>query len=134
MAFTYNDAILADRDRVRFNINDVELKKGPRPSGGNFSDAEVDAALSWEGSWQRAVAYLYENLSGAWAKEVDANFGEQSYGRATPSAQFAAQAREWRMRYGYRATGGDTNSTQISTELTGGTIGLGYQAAGNGYS
>ena len=128
MAFTYDDDIATDRDRVRFNINDVELRKGPRPSGGNFSDAEIAAAIEFEASWQRAVAYLFEALSGAWAKEVDANFSDQSYGRATPSAQFAAQAREWRMRYGYRGTGEDPNQATVSTSLTGGTIGLGYQS------
>jgi hypothetical protein len=126
MAFTYSETMTAARDRVRFYINDTILNNGPKPNKQNFSDAEIDAMLEFEGHWGRAIAACFEALSGAWAKETDVSFSDQSYGRSTPSQQFAAQAGVWRVRYGFSGTGGDPDSGKISTELRGGTISLGY--------
>ena len=49
MSFTYTDALLADRDRLRFRLGDTELSAGPKPADANFSDEELDDLLDDEG-------------------------------------------------------------------------------------
>lgn len=68
MAVTYLDTQLTDRDKVRFAIQDTVENAGPLPSDANFSDNEINATVTREGSWQRAVAALFDALAAAWRK------------------------------------------------------------------
>ena len=50
MAFTYNNSLSADRDKIRFLIQDVDS------SSVIFQDSELDGVLNIEGNLFRAVA------------------------------------------------------------------------------
>ena len=102
MAFTYSDALVLDRDRVRFAIGDTPPSAGPKPDDGNFTDAEIAGLLDIEGSWQRAVAGAFETLSALWAKHVTfiAGTGMQS-NQSDIANSYRTSAKEWRDKYGY---------------------------------
>jgi hypothetical protein len=54
--FSYNDDLDANRDKVRFWLQDTVKSKGPKPANGNFSDQEINGLITIEETWQRAVA------------------------------------------------------------------------------
>ena len=47
MAFNYDDELLTDRDRVRFHLQDTVSGQGQKPENGNFTDAEIDALVTY---------------------------------------------------------------------------------------
>lgn len=100
MAFTYLGTLANNRDRVRFHVGDVTENSGPRPSDGNFSDAEVDALISDEGTWQRAVASCFERLAAEWTKYPDFKADGLSLNRSDIAKGHRTEAKMWRDRYG----------------------------------
>lgn len=68
MAFNYSDSLTTDLDKVRFYIQDTIEDGGAKPGDDNFSDAEINAVIAAEGSWERAVAALFDALASAWRK------------------------------------------------------------------
>lgn len=101
MSFTYDETLLTDRDKIRFNLQDTIESKGPRPDDANFSDGEITGLLAIEGTWQRTVAAGFEVLASAWSSKA-------SYGAPTQvnralsdiSRAFREQAKLWRAAYG----------------------------------
>ena len=96
MAFTYNDALATDRDRVRFALGDVTLNAGPRPADGNFSDAEIAGLVTLEGSWQRAVGAAFERLAAEWTRYPNFATDGLKVDRSDIAAGYQAQAKQWR--------------------------------------
>lgn len=105
MAFTYD--LSATSGRVRLAIGDTVQGAGPRPGGANFSDEEIAALLTIEGSTQRASAACFEALSALWAAQpTDIRVGPrgESY---SASSQFAKRAQTMRDTFG-QTPGADT--------------------------
>jgi len=104
MAFTYTETLATDRDKIRFAIGDTIVNDGPRPratANSNFSDAEIAGAVTMEGGWTTAAAFLCEVLAREWAAEAGrtelADYKEDFSNRAQ---LFADRALELRARYG----------------------------------
>ena len=100
MAFTYTDTLAANRDKVRFYLQDVVESSGPRPIGGNFSDAELDGLIALEGDWQRAVAAGLETLANAWAIYAALQEGPHQESFSQIASAYRQQAAIWRARAG----------------------------------
>ena len=102
MGINYDDRLTDDSDKVRFVIGDTVDDEGPRPEDRNFSDSEISATITLEGSWRRAVAALYEVLAGEWPVHVITSFNAQSgsYSKIDPSKAYKDLAKQWRDKYG----------------------------------
>lgn len=107
MAVTYSDSLATDRDKVRFWIQDTVENAGAKPSDGNFSDAEIAAVITAEGSWQRAVAALFDTLAAAWRKhqtfQTEGGF-KVELGKIADG--YASDAEKW-----WKANGGRSSET-----------------------
>lgn len=114
MAFTYVGDLSTNRDNVRFYIQDTVSGSGPKPSDGNFTDAEIDGLITLEGGWERAVAGAFETLSSAWSTYANIRVGPRSEEYSKIADAFLAQADRWRRRYGATTTGaGSRHVTRI---------------------
>ena len=100
MAFSYYDTLDTDRDKVRFWLQDTVDGDGPKPSNGNFSDAELDGLITIEGSWQRAVAGGFELLASAWQSETSFSVFNGSYSRSDAASGYKELAEQWRDKWG----------------------------------
>ena len=100
MTHTYDGALTTDKEKVRFYIQDTTRNSGPKPSDGNFSDEELDALVTAEGSWQRAVAAAFETLAAAWRTTPSFSADGGRYNMSDIADGFAVQAQSWRQRYG----------------------------------
>jgi len=100
MAFTYKGDHSSDRDRVRFWLQDTVNAQGPKPGNGNFTDAEIDALLDLEGSWERATAAGFEALASAWQSKTSFSVFNGSYSRSDAAKGYLDMARDWRERHG----------------------------------
>ena len=100
MAFTYSEALSEDRDKVRFHLQDTVSGSGPKPSDGNFSDAEIDGLVTLEGHWQGAVAAGFETLAAAWRRYPNYSADGVKLDRSDIAAGYAEQAAIWRAQYG----------------------------------
>ncbi len=65
MAFTYSLATL--RGQARLYIGDSVENQGPRPSGTNFSDEEIDFFISEGVSLSGAAIASFTALAGEWS-------------------------------------------------------------------
>ena len=104
MAFTYVGDLSTDRDKTRFYLQDTVSDSGPKPSGGNFTDAEIDGLITVEGTWQKATAAGYEVLAAAWAKYADLQTGPIREQLSQIATRYAQAAKEKRAQFGYTAT------------------------------
>ena len=100
MAFTYNGTLTTNLDRVRFQIGDVTEDGGPRPSDGNFTDAEINQLITNEGTWQRAVAACFERLATEWTRYPSFKADGLSLNRSDIAKGYRMQAESWRQQYG----------------------------------
>jgi len=100
MAFSYHDDLATDRDKVRFWLQDTIEKQGPKPSTGNFSDAELDGLITAEGTWQQAVAAGFEVLASAWQPKTSFSVYDGSFSRSDAATGYLKQAAKWRETYG----------------------------------
>jgi len=67
MAFTYD--LNEDLGKLRLQIGDSILDVGPRPGQANFSDAELTATLTEEGTVEAAAAHMFEILAREWSSQ-----------------------------------------------------------------
>lgn len=100
MAHTYSEALILDRDKIRFHIGDTVVDKGPKPEDANFSDAEIAGVQAIEGSWQSTVAGIFETLAALWSKHVtfSAQEGNMSAALSDVASQYRRSALEWRAK------------------------------------
>jgi hypothetical protein len=113
MAFSYDDRLTTDRDRVRFYIQDTVSDSGPKPGGDNFSDDEIDGLVTLEGSWQKAAAGALEVLAALWGQYVDTQVGPRREQLSQTAARYAQMAQQWRSRHGSTAVAGVRHMTRV---------------------
>jgi hypothetical protein len=113
MPITYSGSLATDQEKVRFYIGDTVDSAGPKPSDGNFTDAELNALISLEGSWQRAVAACFEALASLWAKQVNFSADGVSASNSDVAKQYQASALEWRKKHG---GSGGTGSRSVTRQ------------------
>ena len=116
MAFTYDDALTGNRDKVRFHLQDTVNDAGPKPGDVNFSDDEIDGLVTAEGSWQRAVAAGFETLASAWIRYPSFRTEALGLNRSDIAKSYQEQAKQWRKRYG---TGGGAVTARAVTRADG---------------
>ena len=93
MAFTYLGTLSNDLDKVRFFIGDTVENSGPKPSGGNYTDAELTGLITTAGSWQQAVVLTFRNLASRWSSQASTvQIGEYRVTYAEQSAKYAELA------------------------------------------
>lgn len=120
MAFTYNGTLTTDLDRVRFYLQDTVSAAGPKPSDGNFTDAELSGLITVEGSWERAVAAGLEALAAAWAKHVTFSADGLSVSQSNIAQSYQTEAAKWRKLYGPAGSTGTTGTgTTAVTRIDG---------------
>lgn len=76
MTFNWNDALPTVRDELRQRIGDTHVNEGPLPTGRNFSNENIDAALSSgsvfgfsiSGDLERGVLYYFVILKAKWTR------------------------------------------------------------------
>ena len=100
MAFSYDDTMPANLDRVRFHLQDTVEGKGPKPANGNFSNAEIEELIASEDTWRLAVAAGVEVLASAWSEKMSFSVVNGSFTRSDASKQYLAMAKDWRDKYG----------------------------------
>lgn len=108
MTFTYAGTLSTDLDKIRFKIGDTTSGSGPKPSGGNYTDEEIAGLLTLEGSVNRTIAALYENLAAIWAHYVDTQIGPRDEKLSQVANRYWNLAKEWRDEYG-------TSTSTLST-------------------
>jgi hypothetical protein len=113
MAFTYAGTLATDLDKVRFYINDVTENSGPKPGGGNFTDAELTNLVTAEGSWRKAVAAAFETLAAAWSTYVDTTVGPRRQSLSQVADAYRDMAKQWRKLYGAASSSGTRAPTRI---------------------
>lgn len=116
MAFTYLGDLSTNLDKVRFYLQDTVSGSGPKPNDGNFTDGELEALVTTEGSWQRAVAAGFETLASAWRKFINFSADGSSYSLSNVADGYAAQAKDWRLKFG---TGGAKAGSRAITRVDG---------------
>lgn len=92
MTVTYVGDLSTSLDKVRFEIGDRVSGTGPRPDGTNFTDAELNALVTLDGSWQAAAAHALEVLANEWAAAAG------SVGMADYREDYTARAEAYRKR------------------------------------
>jgi len=113
MTFTYTTDLAADRDKVRFHLQDTTENSGPRPAGANFSDEELDGLLTSEGTWQRAVAAGFEALAAAWSTQPSFQADGLQVSRSDVAKSFRDQAKTWRRTGGRSSRVGSRAPTRV---------------------
>lgn len=104
MTITYTGTLLTDLDKIRFYLQDTVSGSGPKPADGNFTDAELTALITVEGTWQRAVAGGFETLASAWRRYPNFTADGLTLNRTAIADGYAKQAKEWRDKAGYPST------------------------------
>lgn len=100
MTVTYDGDLSTDLEKLRFYTGDTVSGSGPRPGDRNFTDAELNPLITLEGSWEKAVAAVFEALTAEWASQPDIRVGPRSESRSQPAKEFRKKAEEWRAAYG----------------------------------
>ena len=97
MSFTYS--LSTDLGKVRLAIGDTVSGSGPRPSGANYSDAEINVYLTpviaAGYTYGRAVAQLFRLLAGEWAGKASVSIGDYSVQYASVADNYRKAAAEW---------------------------------------
>ena len=93
MAFNYDPT--TDIGKTRLEIGDTDFGAGVKPSGKNFTDAEIQLLLTREGTWGRAAAAACEILARHWSRIPDsASTGSKIAGGRSRSNQQVAHFRD----------------------------------------
>lgn len=100
MTFTYAGDLSTNLAKVRFYIQDTVEDTGVKPDASNFTDEELTGTVAIEGSWQRAVAGVFEILTGLFGQEVDIAVGPRRESLSQASDRYGMLAKRWRARHG----------------------------------
>jgi len=100
MTHTYDPDLTTNSDKVRFHIGDTVEDSGPRPSDDNFSDEELDALVSANGTWQRAVAAALRVLATEWTRYPSFQADGLRLDRTAIAKGYIDQAATWEKRFG----------------------------------
>ncbi|GIK36563.1 MAG: hypothetical protein BroJett011_03960 [Chloroflexota bacterium] len=112
MAFTYDETLATDRDKVRFRTGDTQQTAGPRPDKRNFSDAEIAAVLDDEDDRVNgAIASIFETLASEWtAWALVDKEGEAQIDAKEVAKGYREQAKIWRAKPGGSSEAGRSGS------------------------
>jgi len=115
MAFSYDEALTADRDKIRLRVGDTQADAGPRPDGRNFSNAELSFILTDEDSVvNAAIAHCFEILASEWTQHaLTEREGEVSVDSREVAANYRKQASFYRQKPGGASEA--TNSGSLVT-------------------
>jgi hypothetical protein len=105
MTFTYLGALTTDLDTIRFKIGDKVEDEGILPKGANFSDEEINGLLAIEGTVDRTLAALYENLATIYADFVDSKIGPRDEKSSQIAERYGKLAESYRKKFGYASSG-----------------------------
>ncbi len=132
MAFTYD--VSTALGQLRLAIGDTVSGTGPRPSGANYTDAELNVFLApviaAGYGYGRAVPSVLRLLANEWTNKANISIGEYSaqYGQIAANYRAAAAAADLAIdSTGAGVTGGITVGTmtlsnQVYTVNTSGTV------------
>lgn len=104
MTVSYTPGGLTDLDRIRFAINDTVSGQGPKPDGGNFTDAEIgllvaDAVADGK-TWRVVVGKLLRYLANQYAIAARSeSIGSVSQNLSGTAAELRRQAADWESQY-----------------------------------
>lgn len=115
MSFTYLGTLATDLDKVRFHVQDTEYDAGPKPADANFTNEEINGLITTEGTWQRAVAGLFETLAATWGRHVTFNADGVSVSQSDVARYYSEQGKLWRKKWGNAS--GSTGSFGSSTVI-----------------
>lgn len=104
MSHTYLTSLVSDVHKVRFYIGDTNPEEGPRPNGETYTDEEISAVLTLEGSWQRGVAAMFETLAAEWRPFPSFDADQFSLSSSHISRGYRDEAESWRAKWGYGGT------------------------------
>ena len=113
MTLTYVGDYSSDREKVRFHIADTMASAGPRPEDANYTDELLDPLISAAGSWQVAVAQMFDALAAEWSQYSNFRAGPRQEDYAQIAAAYAKRAKTWRDDYGIR-TGTTSGSKPVT--------------------
>jgi hypothetical protein len=98
VTFTYLGDLSTDLDKIRFEIGDDTENDGPLPSGGNFTDEELGALITREGSWQAAAVAALRACANRWSRYADLQVGPRKESYSQIAASFRAQVEDAQSR------------------------------------
>lgn len=114
MTFTYDGLQTTDLDKVRSYLPDKVSSLGPQPNDSNFSDEEIGGFITTEGTWQRAVAALYESLAGSWATLADITVGPRREEYSGVAERYTNLAKKSREEFGSGINTGQSGSIFVT--------------------
>lgn len=113
--FTYNTSTTVGKVRLEIGDNQIE-PNGILPDGRNFSDDEITAFFTEEGSVLRTAARCLEVASRRWARvPKQQTTGSESSSQETAS-HLLRQALELRRRYGHTNRTIASGSVRVDAE------------------
>ncbi len=114
MTFTYDGLQATNLDKVRSYLPDKVTGLGPQPDDSNFSDEEIGGFITTEGTWQRAVAAIYESLAGSWATLADITVGPRREEYSGVAERYANLAKKSRDEFGSGINAGQSGSIFVT--------------------
>lgn len=114
MTFTYDGLQASDLDKVRSYVPDKVTGFGPQPDDSNFSDEEIGGFITTEGTWQRAVAAIYESLAGSWATLADTTVGPRREEFSGVAERFNQKAKMARDEFGSGINAGQSGTIFVT--------------------
>ena len=104
MAFTYDFGIKRDVARVRLALGDTVRDSGVLPGGINYTDEEIEAALSDCSNDVDAATFVFlKGLANAWGTYVDITVGPRKESLSDVLFHYAKRAAEMGERTGLSA-------------------------------
>ena len=117
MTLTYVGDYSTDREKVRFHIADTAASAGPRPADANYTDELLDPLISEAGTWQVAVAQMFDALASEWSQYASTQVGPRRVDYTQIAMAYAKRAKTWRDDYGIRT--GVTSGSKTVTRKDG---------------
>lgn len=110
MTWTYNTALTANKDKVRFLVGDTDQ------TDQLVQDEEIAFTLTSEGNVFSAAALVAETLSGKFSNAVDKSIGDLKLKLGQRSERFAELAKSLRRRVslnvGFTTAGAESRSSK----------------------
>ena len=117
MTHTYAGDYSTDLEKTRFHIGDPTEDSGPLPTDANFTDEVLTPLITAAGSWQKAVAKLFDTLAAEWSQYSVIWVGPRKEEFDKVSIAYAERAKKWRADYGIKT--GTTAGTKTVTRKDG---------------
>ena len=110
MALTYVGDLSTNLDKVRFHLGDTTASSGPLPSGGNFTDSELNGLLSSTGTVNKAVSAAMGAIAARWNGYANITVGPRREEYAQIAEAWERRQAAWNELYSIHQT---TTGTQV---------------------